>query len=271
MANSLERPEAGQSGAPIADYYADPVRRLSFVRDLFNRTAEHYDPVNRLFSLGSGAWYRRTCLRWAGLRPGQHVVDVAVGTGLLAREAVAITGDRRSVIGVDVSEAMLAIARKNLGIPLIQGTAEALPLSPATAHFVTMGYALRHIADLAAAFREASRVLRPDGTIVLLEISAPRKKLNRAVASAYIGGIVPLLSLLTTRDPRARALMRYHWETIVSYVPPEIVMRAMRDSGFHNVGCWTEFDLFRCYIGHKSHDKRRPPRPVSLWGGGKFA
>lgn len=261
MANSLERPEAAQSDALIADYYADPERRLSFVRDLFNRTAQHYDPVNRLFSLGSGAWYRRTCLRWAGLRPGHHVVDVAVGTGLLAREAVTITGDRRSVIGVDVSEAMLAIARKNLGIPLVQGTAEALPLAPAIVDFVTMGYALRHIADLETAFREASRVLRLDGTIVLLEISAPQKKLNRAVASAYIGGILPLLSLLTTRDPRARTLMRYHWETIVKYVPPEAVMNAMRVSGFHNVSCWTEFDLFRCYIGHKSRHKHSPPRP----------
>lgn len=261
MANSLERPRDAQSDALIADYYADPARRLSFVRDLFNRTAQHYDPVNRLFSLGSGAWYRRTCLRWAGLQPGHHVVDVAVGTGLLAREAVRITGDRRSVIGVDVSEAMLTIACTNLGIPLIQGAAEALPLAAAIADFVTMGYALRHIADLAAAFREARRVLRPDGTMVLLEISAPRKKLNRAVATAYIGGVVPLLSLLTTRDPRARTLMRYHWETIVSYVSPEIVMRAMRDAGFHNVVCWTEFDLFRCYIGHKSQHKRSPPRP----------
>jgi len=261
MANSLERPEPARSAALIADYYADPERRLSFVRDLFNRTAQHYNPVNRLFSLGSGAWYRRTCLRWAGLQPGHRVVDVAVGTGLLAQEAVRITGDRHAVIGVDVSEAMLTIARENLGIPLVQGTAEALPLAPAIADFVTMGYALRHIADLETTFREASRVLRPDGTMVLLEISAPRKKLNRAVASAYIGGILPMLSLLTTRDPRARVLMRYHWETIVKYVPPETVMQAMRASGFHNVVCWTEFDLFRCYIGHKSHDKRSPPRP----------
>jgi len=261
MANSLERPEPAQSDALIADYYADPERRLSFVRDLFNRTAQHYDPVNRLFSLGSGAWYRRTCLRWAGVRPGHRVVDVAVGTGLLAREAVRITGDRQSVVGVDVSEAMLTIARKNLGIRLVQGTAETLPLAPAVADFVTMGYALRHIADLEMAFREASRVLRPDGTMVLLEINAPRKKFNRAVASFYIGGILPLLSLLTTRDRRARTLMRYHWETIVNYLPPENVMRAMRDSGFHNVGCWSEFDLFRCYIGHKSRDKRSPPRP----------
>jgi demethylmenaquinone methyltransferase/2-methoxy-6-polyprenyl-1,4-benzoquinol methylase len=254
MSNKQEHPDAAQSHTSIAGYYADPAGRLSFVRDLFNRTAQHYDPANRLFSLGSGAWYRRTCLRWAGLRPGLQVLDVAVGTGLLAREAVTITGDRQAVIGVDVSEAMLDIARKKLGITLIQGAAEALPLASASTDFVTMGYALRHIADLDAALRESLRVLRPGGRIVLLEISVPRRKLNRALASAYIGGIVPLLSLLTARDRRARTLMRYHWETIVNYIPPEMVMRAMADCGFHKVDCWTEFDLFRCYIGSKAPD-----------------
>ncbi len=255
MANNSERLDAEQSRALVALYYADPLRRLPFVRDLFNRTAEHYDSVNRLFSLGSGAWYRRTCLRRAGLRPGHEVVDVAVGTGLLAREAVAITGDCQSVIGVDVSEAMLAAARRNLGIPLIQGAAEALPLASAVADFVTMGYALRHVADLEAAFREAIRVLRPGGTIVLLEMRAPRKRMSHMLAAAYIGGIMPLLSLLVTRDSRARTLMRYHWDTIVNSVPPEAVMRTMVDSGFLGVNCWSEFDLFCCYFGRKAPDQ----------------
>lgn len=252
MSSNQDRPDAARSHELIAAYYADPARRLRFVRDLFNRTAQHYDRVNRLFSLGSGAWYRRACLRWAGLRPGMQVVDVAVGTGLLARQALAITGDPHLVVGVDVSEAMLAIARDNLGIPLVQGAAEALPLAPAAADFVTMGYAIRHVADLDAALREALRILRPGGTIVLLEIGAPRKKLNRALASVYIGGIIPLLALLTTRDRRARALMSYHWETIVNLVPPEIVMSAMVGSGFQQVDCWAEFDLFRCYLGRKA-------------------
>ncbi|MGH7051345.1 MAG: class I SAM-dependent methyltransferase [Acetobacteraceae bacterium] len=237
--------------ALIADYYTDPARQLLFARDLFNRTAEHYDTVNRLFSLGSGAWYRRACLRWAGLRKGQQVIDVAVGTGLLAREAIAITGERRSVIGVDVSEAMLAIARKNLGIPLVQGAAEALPLDASVADFVTMGYALRHVADLKATFGEANRVLRPGGRLVVLEISAPRRILGRTLAWAYIGSIVPLLSLLATRDPRACMLMRHHWKTIANYVPPEAVTRVMVDSGFGGVDCWSEWDLFRCYVGRK--------------------
>ncbi len=238
--------------ALIAGYYADPAARLSHARDLFNRTARLYDPVNRLFSLGSGAWYRRRCLRQAGLRPGFRVVDVAVGTGLLAHEVLALTGDCRAIIGIDVSEAMLAVAQKNLGIPLVQGAAEALPLADDIADFVTMGYALRHVADLAATFREARRVLRLKGTLLLLEISTPRRWLTRILASGYIGSLVPLLSRLMTRDPRARALLRYHWETIMSSAPPETIMQAIRDSGFRDVECRTELDLFRCYIGRKA-------------------
>jgi demethylmenaquinone methyltransferase/2-methoxy-6-polyprenyl-1,4-benzoquinol methylase len=252
MANSQERSGIIESRTAIGAYYANPATRLSFARDLFNRTAQHYDPVNRLFSLGSGAWYRRSCLLQAGLRPGLKLVDVAIGTGLVAREALAITGDRNGVIGIDISEAMLAIARKKLGIPLIQGAAEALPLADGVADFVTMGYAVRHIADLEETFREALRVLRANGTLLLLEISAPRKRLPRILASTYIGGLVPLLSLITTRDQRARALMRYHWETIVNCVPPQVIVAAMRGSGLVDINCQTYFDLFHCYVGRKS-------------------
>ncbi len=252
MANSHEHVDVTQARNTIAEYYSDPAARLSFARDLFNRTAQHYDPVNSLFSLGSGSWYRRTCLLQAGLRPGLKVVDVAIGTGLVAREALAITGDRSAVVGIDVSEAMLTIARKKLGIPLIQGTAEALPLADGVADFITMGYAVRHVANLQVTFREALRVLRPNGKLVLLEISAPRGRLARILASTYIGGLMPLLSLITTGDPSARTLMRYHWETIVNCVPPHAIMQAMGDSGFLEVDCQTYFDLFRCYVGRKA-------------------
>ena len=251
MAKTPECQDLTPSQALIAGYYADPANRLSFARDLFNRTARHYDPVNRLFSLGSGAWYRRTCLRKAGLKPGLQVVDVAVGTGLLAREAIRITGDRQAVIGIDVSEKMLGIARENLGIPLVQGAAEALPIADKVADFVTIGYALRHVADLEVALRECLRVLRPNGKVLLLEIAVPRRRFGRMLAAAYIGAIVPFLSLLATGDPRARELMRYHWETIVKCVPPEAIMRAMRDAGFQDVACRTELELFGCYIARK--------------------
>lgn len=251
MAKLPECQDLTRSQVLIAGYYADPVNRLSFARDLFNRTARHYDPVNRLFSLGSGAWYRRTCLRQAGLQPGLRVVDVAVGTGLLAREAIRITGDRQAVIGIDVSEKMLWIAREKLGIPLIQGAAEALPITDKVADLVTIGYAVRHVADLEAMLSECLRVLRPNGTVMLLEITVPRRRFGRVLAAVYIGAIVPFLSLLTTGDPRARELMRYHWETIVKCVPPEVIMGAMRDAGFQDVQCRAELGLFGCYLARK--------------------
>jgi demethylmenaquinone methyltransferase/2-methoxy-6-polyprenyl-1,4-benzoquinol methylase len=252
MSNDEERSQIARPPVSAAGHDADPATRLTAVRAMFNRSAPYYDWVNRLFSLGSGAWYRRFCLRQAGLRPGMQVVDIAVGTGLLAREAVTITGDRAAVIGVDVSEAMLAIAQQTLGIGLIQGAAEALPLAADIADFVTMGYALRHVADIEAAFREAMRVLRPGGTILLIEISAPARRLTRVLASAYIGGLLPLLTWLMTRDRRARALMRYHWETIANYMPPDAIIRVMTKSGFQNVTCTNYADLFQHYIGRKA-------------------
>ena len=249
MASDRECPDQARAHALVARYYADPTQRLAFARELFNDTADYYDPINRWFSLGTGAWYRRTCLKWAGLGRGHQVVDVGVGTGLLAREALAITGDRHAVIGVDVSEAMLAVARKKLGIRLIQGAAEALPIADRSADFVTMAYTLRHVADLEATFREARRVLRPGGKLLLLEISSPSKKLPKLLASAYIGGVLPLVSIMTTGDRRAQALMRYHWRSIVESVPPAAVVDAMERAGFRGVECNTELDLFRAYLG----------------------
>jgi SAM-dependent methyltransferase len=135
-------------------YYCKKTQRADFVRNLFNETAHHYDRINRLFSMGSGAWYRRHCLRRAGLQPGMRLLDVAIGTGLVARQAVALCGTGADVIGLDLSESMLAEARRTLDIPLVQGMAEDLPLADASVDFITMGYALRHVADLTATFRE---------------------------------------------------------------------------------------------------------------------
>ena len=236
----------------LTDFYAERGERVPFVRSLFNRTASHYDAVNRLFSLGSGTWYRRRCLVRAGLRPGQMVVDVAIGTGLLAREALAITGDPSRLIGIDLSEGMLAVAREKLGISLVQAMAESLPLGDGVTDFVTMGYALRHVSDLAATCREFHRVLRRGGTLLFLEIGKPTKPFNRALAATYIGRIVPLLSRWSTGHVDVEALMRYHWETIETCVPADIILDALHASGFKNVTCKVDLDLFRCFTARKA-------------------
>jgi demethylmenaquinone methyltransferase/2-methoxy-6-polyprenyl-1,4-benzoquinol methylase len=232
-------------------YYCKKTQRADFVRNLFNETAHHYDRINRLFSMGSGAWYRRHCLRRAGLQPGMRLLDVAIGTGLVARQAVALCGTGADVIGLDLSESMLAEARRTLDIPLVQGMAEDLPLADASVDFITMGYALRHVADLTATFREFHRVLRPGGTVLLLEISRPTHLMVWHTMCAYLGWIVPLMSRLTGGGASGHTLMRYYWETIDQCVAPEVITQAMASAGFAQVRCDVEFDMFRNYSGRK--------------------
>ncbi len=235
----------------LGEFYGGHNERTGFVRRLFNETAPHYDKINAIFSLGTGASYRRRCLVRAGLRPGLRLIDVATGTGLVAQEAVAVTGRRHDVVGIDLSDGMLAIARAKLGIAVIQATAEQLPLADASTDFVTMGYALRHVSDLVAAFREYHRVLRQDGTLMLLEIGKPTRPLSRMLAALYLGRLVPLLSRWMTGDERARELTRYYWATIEHCVAPEIILQALAESGFVELSCEVEVDLMRCYVGRK--------------------
>lgn len=233
-------------------YYRKADERPAFVRDLFNRTAAEYDRINRLFSFNTGGWYRGRTLRKAGLRPGMRLLDVAVGTGLVARQAVEITGSRADVVGLDLSEGMLAQTRRKLDIGLVQGRMEDLPFAPATVDMVSMGYALRHVAGLATAFREFERVLKPGGSLVLLEIGRPQGKIARAVIGLYLGRLLPLLSRWTTGRSEAQTLMSYYWDTIDSCVEPAIIIAEMNRAGFADARCEVDYGLFRTYLGRKS-------------------
>ena len=239
----------GVGTAPFAP--TDKARQPGFVRDLFNVTATDYDSVNRIFSLGSGAWYRRRCLRRAGLRPGLRVIDVAVGTGLIAREAIRLTGSTRDVIGIDLSEGMLTQARRSLGIPVIQGQAEALPFSNESVDFVVMGFALRHVSDFATTFREFWRVLRPGGTVLLLETIRPGNAFYRGFAYFYLSRLVPWACRTASEARNARLLLEHCWETTETCMPPATIVQAMRDSGFVDIRSAAHFDLFQNHVGFK--------------------
>jgi demethylmenaquinone methyltransferase / 2-methoxy-6-polyprenyl-1,4-benzoquinol methylase len=240
-----ERDAPGQAPHPdLVGYYGTAAERPGFVRRLFDDTAAHYDRINSVFSLGTGAWYRRHALQRAGLRQGARVLDVACGTGLVTREALRLAGPGGQVVGLDPSAGMLAEARAT-GASLLQGRAEHLPLADSSVDMLTMGYALRHVADLGTAFAEFHRVLRPGGRVLLLEIGRPDGAMAHRLARIYLGRVVPALCRLAA--PRAGTLMTYYWDTIEACVPAEAILRHLRGAGFADVGCETSLGIFRAY------------------------
>lgn len=229
----------GEAGSrphrPLTEFYESPEQRPEYVANLFNRSAEHYDWISSVLSFGTDRHYRRTTLRRSGLREGMRVLDVATGTGLVARAALQNGVRPEDIVGLDPSVGMLSENCRTTGIRLVRGIGEALPFRSESFDFISMGYALRHVESLEALFREFKRVLRPGGVVALLEISRPASGMANAALRAYMNSVLPLVARLRTRQPELPELMRYYWATIEECVPPEEIVSALAASGFSEV------------------------------------
>jgi demethylmenaquinone methyltransferase/2-methoxy-6-polyprenyl-1,4-benzoquinol methylase len=234
----------------LPEYYGDEVEHQQFLRRIFDDTAPDYDRIERVLALGSGPWYRRSALQRAGLSTGAEVLDVGIGTGLVAREALALIGPQGRLVGVDPSPGMMGEV-KLPGVELVRGRAEALPRSDASSDFISMGYALRHIADVNAAFSEFFRVLRPGGRLVVLEITKPAGRVGTAVLKAYMRSVVPVIAKVVARKHDTAELWRYYWDTIEACIVPESVLAALRAAGFEDVKRHAELGIFSEYTAVK--------------------
>jgi demethylmenaquinone methyltransferase/2-methoxy-6-polyprenyl-1,4-benzoquinol methylase len=236
---------------PLRDYYTHEAERGGWVRQLFDRTAGDYDRIERVMALGSGSWYRRRALSRAGLLSGMSVLDVGVGTGLTARQAALLVGASGQVRGIDPSSGMIQMAKVPASVQLLLGSAEAIPAASQSADFLCMGYALRHIADMSAAFREFMRVLKPGGRICLMEITRPEGRAARALLKAYMRGVVPFLAGIVGENADSPKLMRYYWDTIDACAPPNEILRAIREAGFVEDYRFVVLGIFSEYCARK--------------------
>jgi demethylmenaquinone methyltransferase/2-methoxy-6-polyprenyl-1,4-benzoquinol methylase len=187
-------------------------------------------------------------LQRAGLTRGMRLLDLATGTGVVARAAGSITTD---IVGSDASIGMLVAGRRRHHLPLIQNVGERLPFRDSSFDMLTIGFALRHFADLNALFAELHRVLRPQGRVLILEITPPRSRVGHAVLRFHLNRIVPLMARLRSRSAAAQKLMHYYWDTIESCVPPEVILDALRGAGFGEVTRHVELGTFSEYVGIK--------------------
>ena len=173
----------------------------SVAPSLFAPLGPTYDRYARLLSLGQDPRWRRFLVARLELEPDARVLDVATGTGAVALELVEQYGC--SVVGIDRSAEMLAVARTRIAargvasaIELREGRAEALPFEEASFDALTVTYLLRYVDDPAATLRELARVVRPGGTMAMLEFGVPPVRAARALWELYVRLVLPLAGRL---------------------------------------------------------------------------
>jgi demethylmenaquinone methyltransferase / 2-methoxy-6-polyprenyl-1,4-benzoquinol methylase len=158
--------------------------------ELFAPLGPTYERYARLLSLGQDPRWRRFLVSRVEAGPGDEVLDVATGTGAVARELLRQKGC--AVVGVDQSPEMLAVARQHLPatVRLVEASAEHLPFEDASFDALTVTYLLRYVDDPGATLAELARVVRAGGTVASLEFAVPAG-LWRPLWRAYVGAVLP--------------------------------------------------------------------------------
>jgi len=158
--------------------------------ELFAPLGPTYERYARLLSLGQDPRWRRFLVSRVEAGPGDEVLDVATGTGAVARELLRQKGC--AVVGVDQSPEMLAVAREHLPatVKLVEASAEHLPFEDASFDALTVTYLLRYVDDPGATLAELARVVRSGGTVASLEFAVPAG-LWRPLWRAYVGAVLP--------------------------------------------------------------------------------
>ena len=236
----------------LRQYYRDEAERRLYLNRSFDAAAQYYDRLSWLLGFGSDVWYRRQALLRAGLAPGMSMLDVGCGTGLSAAAAMSIVGPDDRVIGVEPSRGMLreALKRQRLHAGL-RGLAEHLPLRDNAFDLVCMSFALRHVADLPATFKEFKRVLKPGGRLLIVEITLPTSGLIYRLTRFHMKTLMPLFARLWSQSRVAQTLYTYCWDTHDQCVPADVIMSAMRQAGLRDVQRWVDLGIFSQYTGSK--------------------
>jgi demethylmenaquinone methyltransferase/2-methoxy-6-polyprenyl-1,4-benzoquinol methylase len=172
--------------------------------ELFSGLPARYDRMGAVLSIGQDQRWRRALVAAVDPRPGQRVLDVATGTGLVAFELVGRGAS--AVVGLDQSEEMLSAARAQLAarpqlrdrITFIRGEAEALPFDDGEFDALTFTYLLRYVDDRVATMGELARVVRPGGRIGMVEFAVPRHTLLKSAWRVHTRAGLPLLGRLVS-------------------------------------------------------------------------
>jgi len=206
------------------------------VRGVFDSVAGRYDLMNDLMSGGLHRYWKRYAVTLANLRPGARVLDLAGGTGDMARLFAQRVGASGTVVHTDINGAMLVAGRDKLldacvRLPTVQCDAEALPFASRAFDCVSIAFGLRNVTHKERALAEMKRVAKPGGVALVLEFSRVAAPLAPAY-DWYSFNVLPRLGRMVARD---EASYRYLAESIRMHPDQESLKSMMEQAGFDRV------------------------------------
>ncbi|MFP4295006.1 MAG: bifunctional demethylmenaquinone methyltransferase/2-methoxy-6-polyprenyl-1,4-benzoquinol methylase UbiE [Halothiobacillaceae bacterium] len=216
---------------------ADEKARL--VGGVFDSVADRYDLMNDVMSFGIHRLWKRVALEHSGLRRGMRALDLASGTGDLARRMASMVGREGMVLLSDINFSMLRNGRRKLddhgvigNVDYLISDAESLPFPDNHFDVVTIGFGLRNVTRKERALAEMYRVLRPGGRVLVLEFSRPVNPLLGKLYDGYSFAALPAMGKLLVNDAQS---YRYLAESIRMHPDQETLASMMAGAGFEQV------------------------------------
>jgi len=220
------------------------------IRAMFDEVAPRYDLANTVLSFGIHHLWRWRVVRWSGLGRGAHVLDCATGTGDLAIAFARRVGPEGRVVGTDFSPQMLAPApakarARGLAITFEQADVTRLPYPDASFDLASISFGIRNVDDPDQALRELARVVRPGGTVMVLEFGQPRFAPMRWLYNLYSQVLLPRIGGLVTGKGYA---YRYLQDSSAQFPCGEAFAARMRATGMLVDVQWRALSLGIAYM-----------------------
>lgn len=219
--------------------YNEEQTKKEQVEQMFDNIAPTYDKLNHIMSLNIDRVWRRRVMRIVRRAKAHKIMDVATGTGDLAI-AMAKRVDRTQILGVDLSEEMLAVAREKVRkqgleerIMLEKGDAENLVMvADESVDAVTVAFGVRNFENMEQGLRELYRTIKPGGKLVVLEFSMPKNRLVRWIYRQYAHRLLPYVGGMISKDRRAYT---YLPDSVEEFPAPERFAEILKGVGFSKV------------------------------------
>jgi demethylmenaquinone methyltransferase / 2-methoxy-6-polyprenyl-1,4-benzoquinol methylase len=224
------------------------------VRKMFNEISNRYDFLNHFLSFGIDHWWRKKFVSVLSVKKPRIILDVATGTGDLAIALLALSPEK--ITGIDIASQMLEIGKKKIGkkslndkINFENGDAENIPFPDNFFDAVTVAFGVRNFENLEKGLSEMKRILKPGGTMQILEFSHPGSKPFKQIYQFYSRFIIPFVGKIISKNDQAYS---YLPESVAKFPSGNDFLKIMEKIGMKNNSYISlTFGISSIYSGEK--------------------